>query len=147
MALLDSRYGKTRGRNIADAAIKFFAPSRRQANVPVSIGPRHYDFPTVAAIPTELDIAEADTAKSSEQMEGVEIELHAQDIDRPKQGWAAVIPSVSKDRLRMELYPPITPEQIYTRSRIKGDVVVIYEKQRSGDMKPRLFHLVRLRDD
>lgn len=78
--------------------------------------------------------------------EDVDIELHAQDIDRSGGGWAAVIPQISTDRLRMKLYPSIRPEVIYTRTKIRGDVVVISRATEDGTMEVYLFHLVRLRD-
>lgn len=144
--LLEDRYSKKRIKSIANASVRVFLPSKNQMNAPLLIGNRHIERETVAEFPGEARIVELEEEETSRQLQGVEIELHAQDIDRSKQGWAAVIPSVTKRRLRMELYPPIKPEQIYTRPKVKGDVVVVSRRTPQGTMEPYMFHLLRVVD-
>jgi hypothetical protein len=89
---------------------------------------------------------EFDEPPHPKPMHGVEIELHAQDMDYVKQGWAAIIPSLSKQRIRLELSPPIRPIDIYTKSKIKGDVIILFRETKSGEQEPYLCQLTRIVD-
>lgn len=143
---LESRFEKKRLGNLISAAVDFFSPSKRQGNAPVSIGRRRFTSDTVAEFPGEAQIHEFEEEESTQAHEDVEIELHAQDMDRARMGWAGVIPSISDRRMRMQVYPPIQPEQIYTRKKIRGDVIVVSRRAPDGSMEPYMFHLIRLRD-
>ena len=72
----------------------------------------------------------------------VSIELHAQDLDRTKQGWAGIASDISPKRLRLELEPPIKPEQVYRKSKIRGDVMLILRKHADGSYHPAALHLL-----
>jgi hypothetical protein len=98
----------------------------------------------VAEIPAVSQPLE-DEPDKSEPFENVEIELHAQDIDKTKQGWAGVPRGHSNARLRMELYPPITPDELWGKGMIRGDIILV-SHQKDGKVTPHMFHLVRLRD-
>jgi hypothetical protein len=143
--VLEAKFGKSGLRVLASAAVKFFTVSKHANNAPVSISKRTVDKETVAEVPSEAQIEEANVPEIVQQFENVEIELHAQDVDRAKTGWAAVVPQVSPKRLRMELYPPIKPEDIYTKSRIQGDVAVVLQKKSDGSYKPTTIHLMKIR--
>jgi hypothetical protein len=85
-----------------------------------------------------------DEPPDMEPVENVRIELHAQDVDRAKAGWAAVIPEVSPNRLRMQIYPPLKPEDIYTKTEVIGDIILVSRQTESGNAEPYMFHLVRI---
>ena len=144
--ILETRYGKSRTRVIAQSAMSFFKPSKSQGNAPVLIGEKLIDSETVAEIPTEAQIESADVPEIARPLKDVLIEIHAQDVDRPKQGWAAVVPELSSKRLRMEIHPPLKPEQIYTKQSIRGDVMVISKKGPDGIYKVDSIHLLDVRD-
>jgi hypothetical protein len=105
-SILESKFGKGRIRVLGHAALSFFAPSKRESNAPVVIGNKRFDSETIAEIPSEAQIEEANVPEIMRPFESVQIELHAQDMDHAKQGWAAVVPTVTSKRLRMEIYPP-----------------------------------------
>jgi hypothetical protein len=126
--------------------LRFFRPSKSQGSVPIKVGERKFGKEVISEVPSDVTIAEFEDEEPSEEIKNVEIELHAQDIDRSKQGWAGVVPAVSKKRLRMEIYPTIKPEQIYTRPRVRGDVIVVSKRNEDGELEPYMFHLMKLAD-
>jgi hypothetical protein len=143
-SVLQSKYGKSRVRVLAHSALGLFSPSKRRHNAPVIIDQRRIEPPTIADIPNEAQIDAADVPETVKPYEDVQIELHAQDIDRTKQGWAAVVPKIGNKRLRMEIYPPIKPEDIYTKKRLRGDIMLISKKRPDGTYQPAMFHLVNI---
>lgn len=143
--LVEDKFGKSRARVIAHAALNVFQPSKRQNNAPVLLGKTKIDHETVSEIPSDAQIEAADVTELTQHLEDVQIELHAQDLDRSRQGWAAIIPKVSSKRLRLELYPPIKPEDLYTKTKIRGDVMVVLSKKADGSYKPSMAHLLNIR--
>jgi len=144
--VLETKYGQGKIRKLAESAVQFFSPAKREKGAGVIAKPVFVPPDVVEEVPSlaEFDGAAEEVTK---EMPDVEIELHAQDMDRRKLGWAGVIREVSEDRLRMQLYPTIPPEKIYRKDRIRGDVIVVSKQQPDGSHKPYLFHLVRLTDD
>lgn len=112
----------------------------------MTIGDKKIEPRLIEEIPSDIRLVETYDPEITEQLENMRIELHAQDVDRAKLGWAAVVPDISTNRLRMDIYPPIKPEDIYTRSDIKGDIILVSRRTNNGKMEPYMFHLVRLRD-
>ncbi len=146
--VLDNRYGSapSRIKLLAKAAIRVFTPSKRQNNGAILIGDRRIEPRIVAEVPADTRVLEIDEPPNMTPIENVRIELHAQDVDRARSGWAAVIPEISQDRLRMQIYPPLKPENIYTRSEIVGDIILVSRRSETGIMEPYMFHLVRMHD-
>ncbi|MDE2228959.1 MAG: hypothetical protein KGL11_07965 [Alphaproteobacteria bacterium] len=143
--LLEKRYDKKRLPTLLRSAVQFFAPSKRQGNAPITIGRRRVDSDTVAEFPSDARIQDFDDQESTRIIEDVEIELHAQDLDRARQGWAGVIRQVSPNRLRMDVFAPIKTEEIFGQKRIRGDVVIVSRREPDGTMEPYMFHLIRVR--
>lgn len=141
---LHERYTKGRLQRLMETAVGFGSPSKGQNNAPIRIGDRKLEQEEVAEIPAIAQPLEEEGDKS-DPFENVEIELHAQDIDRAKQGWAGIPKGHATSRLRMELYPPITPDELWGKSTIRGDIILM-SHQKDGRATPYMFHLVRLRD-
>jgi hypothetical protein len=131
---------------LGKAAIRVFAPSKRQNNAAIIVGDRRIEPRIVAEVPSDTRLFDADEPPITEPIENVRIELHAQDLDRAKSGWAAVIPEISQTRLRMQIYPPIKTEDIYTKHEVVGDIILISRHNGAGDMEPYMFYLVRVHD-
>lgn len=144
--IIQEKYAKNKLNMLARSALQFFMPSRRHRNAPVLVGERKISSDIIAEIPSEAQIEDFQDDEASEILENVEIELHAQDVDRTKTGWAGVVPSISKRRMRMEVYPPVRPQDIYTKERIRGDVIVVSKRKDSGEFEPTVIHLIRVRD-
>ncbi|NJO23198.1 MAG: hypothetical protein HC868_09935 [Sphingomonadales bacterium] len=101
---------------------------------------------TIEEVPLASEITESKPEDETEPLMNVTIELHAQDMDRRKLGWAGIIPAISPDRLRMQIYPTIDPNEIYMKASLKGDVILVSRPQPDGSFKPYLFHLVKLHE-
>lgn len=145
--VLKERYDNPpRVKLLAKAVIRVFTPSKKQNNAEMTIGDWRIEPRLIAEVPSDAQILEAEDPDSTMPVENVRIELHAQDLDRAKVGWAAVIPELSENRLRMKIFPPIKPEDIYTKQEVYGDVVLVSRPVETGKMEPYMFHLVRLRE-
>lgn len=142
--LLELKYGKSRLRVLAHSALSFFSPSKKNRNAPVLIDGRKIGSDVIAEIPSEAQIDSANVPETVKAFEDVQIELHAQDMDHSKQGWAAVVPKIGNKRLRMEIYPPIKPEDIYTKTRLRGDIMLVSRKKPDGTYQPSMFHLLNI---
>jgi len=146
--VLSQRYNNsTRRKLLAKGAIRIFTPSKRQNNSALTIGDKRIEPILVSEIPSDAQILDAEETDTHAPVENVKIELHAQDLDRAKAGWAGVIPELSQRRLRMELYPPIKPDDLYTKTSVRGDIILVSKRNRSGRIEPYMFHLVRTHDD
>jgi hypothetical protein len=130
--LLAGRYAKGKMRPLIQSVMRVFRPSKQHSNSGLRISGRRIEPRLVAEVPGDAQMLEFDEPPHPKPMHGVEIELHAQDMDYVKQGWAAIIPSLSKQRIRLELSPPIRPIDIYTKSKIKGDVIILFRETKSG---------------
>lgn len=142
--VLERKYGGRRLRTLARAAIQVFRPSKHQANAEIRLAGRKIDTETVAEMPGDVAEETIEPGDTSEFLSDVEIEIHAQDMDRARQGWAAIIPGHVDKRLRMQIFPPVKPEDIWTRARVRGDVIIVYEKQENDELKPTMIHLLRI---
>lgn len=141
--VLAERYSGQRLARLSRAAVQFFRPSKGQNNAAVEVGHNQIPSDVVSQVPGDIAEKILEPEETSEQFQNVEVQLHAQDVDRAKSGWAAVIPSISDDRIKMRIFPPTKPEDIWTRQSIRGDVVVVYRTV-GGEMRPYECHLVRL---
>jgi hypothetical protein len=144
--ILENKYGPSQVRRVATAAISFFTPSKRQSNASVTIGTRRIEPELVGEIPSAAQIESGADGDVTSYHYNVLIELHAQDVDRAKRGWAAVVPEISSKRLKMELYPPIKPEDLYTKSRVRGDISLVSKRGEDGSLTPAIVHLQRIID-
>ncbi|TPI34096.1 hypothetical protein FJW08_05075 [Mesorhizobium sp. B3-2-1] len=146
-AFLDKRYGvKTRIKQLGDSAVKFFMPSKKQGNAPILVNDTTIDSSTVADAPMDFAYEKAAQTEKSRHYDGVVLEVHAQDKDRDASGWAAVPLGLHDKRLRMRLMDAATPEQLWGRDRITGDIVLI-SKRVGLDLEPSEIHLVRIHDE
>ncbi|TPI15407.1 hypothetical protein FJW06_08375 [Mesorhizobium sp. B4-1-3] len=146
-AFLDKRYGvKSRIKQLGDSAVKFFMPSKKQANAPILVNDTTIDSSTVADAPMDYAYQDAAQTEKSRHHDDVTLEIHAQDKDREASGWAAVPVGLHDKRLRMKLMDAATPEQLWGRDRVKGDIVLV-SKRVGLDFEPSEIHLVRIHDE
>lgn len=144
--ILDDRYGKGRMRSLVKATLRVFRPSKQRGNAAMRVGGRRIEPHIVAEVPGDAQMLDFDEPIPTRALSNVEIEIHAQDIDRDKQGWAGVIPALSSRRVRMELYPPIRPVDLYTKARVRGDVIAVFREDTKGEQVPAVYYLTRLTD-
>lgn len=142
---LAEQYGEMKLKRLAKSAIGFFAPAKAKKGTSIKpeVGPE-VPADVIDEIPSQQDIDDFEPFEISEPMENVEIEIHQQDMDYTRSGWAGVIKDVYDKRLRMQLYPPITPDDVYTKTKITGDIIMVSRRNDAGEYIPYMFHLVRI---
>ena len=107
------------------------------------INDREISKDVISDIPANYLYEEVIEAETSRQFPRVELELHAQDKDREASGWAAVPKGISDKRLKMRLVDGVSPNELWGRDQIYGDVIVMY-KRVGTDMVPTEIHLTRV---
>ena len=142
--ILETKYGKSRLRILAQSAISFFKPSKPQDNAPVMISGRKIDRETIKEVPSEAEIESAEVPEVARPYKDVLIELHAQDVD--KHGWAGIVPEISPRRLRIELEQPIKLEDIYTKQKIRADIMLLSRKHADGSYRPSAVHVLDIKE-
>jgi hypothetical protein len=141
---LEERY-KTEGRIkvLANAAIGFFRPSKSQSNSPIRIGDRQIDSNLVSDVPVGYAYEESLGTEGAREFHAVDLELHAQDRDKGKTGWAAIPKGISDKRLKMRLVDGVNPGDLWGKNQVKGDIIIKY-KRVGLDMVPTEIHLRRV---
>lgn len=143
-ACLDARYGdKTLLKRVANAASRFFMPSKRQDSAPIEVNDRPIDRDTVRDVPAQYLIDHEADAKPARTFPNITLELHAKDRDHAGRGWAAVPRGISDQRLRLRLMDDVATSELWGREIVRGDVTVIYERV-GADMIPKELHLHRV---
>lgn len=144
--ILDERYRpKGKLHELARQAIRFFRPSKSQNNSPMSINRRRIEPPVISDIPQEYAFEEEVGTTKSRDMYDVELEIHAQDRDKAKTGWAALIPEEMEKRVPMKLVGDVTPDQLWQKDRVNADVTIVY-KRAGREFVPDQIHIHRLTD-
>lgn len=143
---LDERYKpKGRAKTLAAAAFGFFKPSKTQANAPIRVNDKTIESEVLSDLPANYSYEQIMDAETATPFQRVELELHAQDRDRENSGWAAIPKGISEKRVRMRLMDGVTPDQLWGRNAVRGDIVVRY-KRTGTDMTPVEIHLTRIHD-
>ncbi|MFT5240764.1 MAG: hypothetical protein ACI9OU_001050 [Candidatus Promineifilaceae bacterium] len=71
-------------------------------------------------------------AESFENRENVEIHLRAIDLDRARTGWAAVLPSISDSRTKLQIDAIIDLEELKGKTIVTGDVTLVWVVKDDG---------------
>ena len=141
---LEKRYGEpTMKKRIANAASRFFTPSKRKDSSPIEVNDRSIDRETVSDIPAQYLIEHESEIKPSRNFDDVTLELHAQDRDHAGQGWAAVPLGIAEKRIRLKLQDDVVTADLWGRNTVRGDITMIYERV-GLDLIPKEIHLHRL---
>ncbi|WP_026379441.1 hypothetical protein [Afifella pfennigii] len=150
---IDAATTGRRSRSIASSAGRFFLPSRasgaaevRSHNPDASIKRAAVEEARSAIGVSLSDDDETDAQPESEFKLDVDIELHASDRDKTRTGWAGHIPGVFEDRVPMRVDKSITPQSLFGRTRLHGDVYIVYDVKDDGELAPREFLLLRLKN-
>lgn len=100
---------------------------------------------TVASTPSYLYQEDAD-AEHFEDMEDVALEIRAMDLDRKRQGWVAVVPSATDERARLQIDAIIDLETLKGKTKLKGDVTLIWLLDEDGNKTLKRIVLRELKD-
>jgi len=144
--VLDQRYQKKgRIKQLADASVRFFRPSKRQGDAAILVGDKRIEPRFISDTSDDFQIEEAAKAEKSRKHYGVRLQIHQKDIDRDSAGWAAVADGLHPKRLPMRLVDGVTAEQIWGEDEIIGDVILV-SRRKGVDFVPAEIHLVRVKD-
>ncbi|MEQ1934924.1 MAG: hypothetical protein ABL962_13780 [Fimbriimonadaceae bacterium] len=142
--ILDAKYDKPGPvRSLVRNALSFFIPSKREGNAGISVGDIRIEPRIVDDVPFADQLSDEQDFERFKPYDGATLELHAQDIDKSKTGWAAVPKGISRKRLRLRLMPPVEPSALWGKSRVVGDIVII-SKATAGGFVPTEIHLTSI---
>jgi hypothetical protein len=148
-AAVRARYSGKKPSQLSAFVKGFFAPTTGQPGAKIVGGPGiEISRDALAQIP-QLELSEVDEEAEKTDSEFANNKLiivHAMDRDRGKVGWAGHIPDLFQDRVPMKLDKSINPESLFSKTRIIGDVLIVYAVSESGERNPTEIHLLRLRD-
>ncbi len=134
----------TRQKALAKDAAKFLSPAKKDPKAIVRFDSKQEltipsDF--IAAIPENTSSLDDEKVKL---VQHAEIHLRASDLDSSDKGWAAVIPSESQRRLRLELSPEINADDLFGQRVVRGTVEAISRKDAYDRYQLRSYLLVSL---
>jgi hypothetical protein len=139
--ILNAKYDKPGPvKTVAKAAVCFFLPSMREGARAVSVNGDRIEPQVVGDIPMVHQIEKDEDFRRFEPHTNVELHIHAQDIDKSAVGWAAVPVAITEKRLKLRLVEPVHPEEVWGKSVVHGDIVLISELTAEG-YKPREIQL------
>lgn len=127
---------------LAKTALRFIQPAKRTKGGAIRGAGLTIEPETIEAAPSLLEIQSLDTNENQTPYEKREVVIHATDKDHGASGWAGHIVGVWEKRLRMKLFPAISPSSLFGRDKIVADVVLVSKRQPDGSFLPYLFHVI-----
>ncbi len=142
---IENTLGKHK-RSIMKASAEFLAPAKRHKARAVNSGTTSISEQAIAAIPSDVELAQYEPPTITEEVEGVIVRFRAHDLDKNK-AWAATIEAIAPERKPLHLAPDIRPEPLFSRTQVKADVLVTSIRDAEGEYVPSLYYLQRVYDD
>lgn len=134
-------------KGLARAALDFIRPAKRERGAAIEGAGLSIDPAAIEAAPSPLDIALDESDEEAQAAyERREVIIHATDIDHNSSGWAGHIPGIWEKRLRMKLFPAISPIRLFGREKITADIIVVSKRNEAGEYVPYIFHVVAVYD-
>lgn len=133
--------------SIGKQSMDFLAPARRHRASAVTLpGGEGISGQAVQALPSDVEMASYHPSTETEQHESVTVKFHAHDKDNPKR-WAATIPEIADGRKALHLAPDLDAQLLFTREKVKADVLVTSVLDNEGNYQPSIYYLARVYDD
>lgn len=123
-------------------AVKVVRPAKREVGGTIvfnSDKATEIGASAIQAMPSSTP--EDDKTETIEDFHNVEIQIRAIDLDSPKRGWAAVVPSIDSRRTKMHLDPHIKLTDLLGKTAIVGEITVLFKHDDSGNRYPALIFL------
>jgi hypothetical protein len=145
--VLESRFARPPAmRRLARNAVDFFIPSKRDGSASVTLDRKRIEPSVVSEVPFAKQLNDASDFNKYMPLAAARILLHMQDRDRKSLGWAAVVPDVSQDRLKLKLMDDVRPSDLWNKDEVTGDIVVVHSLTSAGFV-PSEIHLSRIISD
>lgn len=140
----EGHFNQPRRRRLFPKVRDFFRPAKIEQGAQIETGSgERVSAEAISEIPSDLELSEIDL-KDHYDISGVAIEIHRADIDFGDRGWVAVIKEVSENRHKLYLPADIAPSDLYGRKRIIGDVTVLEEANKNGQVGIKAYFLNRI---
>lgn len=131
--IVESRFQKpAAAKRVVTQAKRFFQPSQKDKNAPVTFDRDTIASEVVAEVPYSAESDKPQDFDRYEPHEAIALELHAQDRDRAATGWAAIARDISDKRLKVRVMEPVQPAELWGVDEIVADVVVISKLTSDG---------------
>lgn len=130
--------------SVGNQSMDFLRPARRHnASAIATPGGTEIGKEALSALPSDVEMADLKPPTQTEPYEGVTVKFFAHDRENPKR-WAASIAEVADGRRALHLAPDIDAEELFTRDRVKADVLVTSVLDSEGDYQPSVYYLARV---
>jgi hypothetical protein len=96
------------------------------------------------SIKAMLDFVPEEGDEEIQEFKNVRLQIRATDLDSFKRGWAAIIPSLSNRRVKLQLSPTIKPDQLTAGATVYGNIDVLFIHPEDGERIPKLVFLKEL---
>lgn len=130
-------------RRLIAKAKRVFIPSKIDLNAPVIVDNDRLETELVREIPYAGTPEKVVDFNKYTPYSKITLELHAQDRDKSKTGWAAIAPEIGDKRLKVRVMDPVQPAELWGRDKLVADVVVV-SKLTSNGYVPSEIQLTRV---
>lgn len=127
---------------LAKNAIRVIKPAKRdpEANITFNDNKQlRIESQAIQAMPRY--VSEPEEEEFIEDFKSIDLEVRATDLDSTKRGWAVVIPDFGKKRVRLQLDPTVSPEEVLEKRMFTGSVTIIFGHDKEYNKIPKLVFL------
>lgn len=127
---------------LAKNAIKVVNPAKRDPEASITFNDNEelrIQNESVKAMPRFVQ--EPEDEEYIEDYKNIELEIRAIDLDSTKRGWAVVVPDLHKRRVRLQLDPTVSPEDLLDKRKVNANVTVIFGYDKEYNKIPKLVFL------
>ena len=129
---------------LAANAVKVIRPAKHDKDALIRIdGREELTIPPQAISEVPAMTGNEAEAPTTSTLRNVEIHVRAIDRDSTAKGWAAIVPSFSDRRAKLELDPSIDACKLARQEVVTGDVEVTARVDRRGRETPKKYFLIR----
>lgn len=132
---------------LAKKALKFIRPAKSNPGASIEGGGVVFPAEAIADAPSDAEMEMVDEEEDQIPYQNCRVEIHATDRDSKKSGWAAHLPGIYEKRIKMQLYPTVDPKELFGKTSLRGDVILVSKRLDSGAWQPYLLHLIKVNED
>lgn len=138
---LHDRFSDKPNKSLLNSIIRMFRPVTLDPGSEMHLSSGHIiDSDVIKEVPTDTT-PDTDEATHVEHLNDAVLDVHSSDKDYQKQGWAAVIDSISPKRVPLLLAPTVDQAALFGKNTVRGDVIIFKQKDASGDFVPSKYYL------
>lgn len=100
---------------------------------------------TIRQFPSKVDPTEEVETNVYTTFQNTEVHVRAIDLDNKARGWAAIVPRISMERMKMQIGGDIKLEDLMARPVFRGDIILV-EKLKGNDKKALFYILEKVSD-